>query len=62
VGGRGAVGAHDDLRGLDHLARELLERQIDDLDVVGGGVGASAAGRSIAASASWLSSRYASSA
>jgi hypothetical protein len=35
---------HHDLGLLDHLARELLEREFDDLDVVGDGVGARVAG------------------
>jgi hypothetical protein len=61
VGGGGAVGADDDLRGLDDLARELLDDQLDDLDVVGGVFAPALPGRRMPASASWLSSRWASS-
>jgi hypothetical protein len=43
VGGGGAVGPDHDHRVLDHRARELLERQADDVDVVGRGVGAGVA-------------------
>jgi len=34
VGRGGAVGAHHHLRRLDDVARELLEREVDHLDVV----------------------------
>jgi hypothetical protein len=34
VGGAGAVGAHHYPRRLDHGARELFEREVDDLEMV----------------------------
>jgi hypothetical protein len=43
VRGAGAVGAHHDLRLFDDRPRQLLEREVDNLDVIGGGVGAGVA-------------------
>jgi hypothetical protein len=40
VRGGGAVGPDHDLRVLDDVAWELFEGQLDDLEVIGGGVGA----------------------
>ena len=62
-GGTGGVDAHNDLSAEvgDDVERELLERLLEDLDLGLGAVSGGVPGRSIPASASRLSSRYASS-
>jgi hypothetical protein len=57
VGGGGAVGADHDLSLLDNPARELLELQLDDLDVVAAVLAPALPGRSTPASLSRDSSR-----
>ncbi len=52
----GRVAAHDELRLLGDLARQLLERAVEDLDVVGRGVAPAFPGRRSAAGASCDSS------
>ncbi|MEN3281399.1 MAG: hypothetical protein V7607_2539 [Solirubrobacteraceae bacterium] len=40
VGGRGAVGPDHGLNRLDDIARRVLKREVNDLELLGGGVGA----------------------